>query len=132
MPQGFRWRVGSRVAILSKLHATQYGTTFRKVVARAPGYLCAAQSVTDTQVLDAFGNSLSRTGSTWPMPFGFVAKLGYQTDEDSGLMLLGHRFYDPSIGRFLSRDPIHAGPNDYAYCDNNPVTASIPAGKFLR
>ena len=91
--------------------------------------MSSAQSVTDTQVLDAFGNSLSRTGSTWPMPFGFVAKLGYQTDEDSGLMLLGHRFYDPSIGRFLSRDPIHAGANDYAYCDNNPVTAVDPSGE---
>ena len=63
------------------------------------------------------------------MPFGFVAKLGYQTDEDSGLMLLGHRFYDPSIGRFLCRDPIHAGANDYAYCDNNPVSAVDPSGE---
>ncbi len=26
-----------------------------------------------------------------------------------GLMLLGHRYYDASIGRFISRDPAYAG-----------------------
>jgi len=30
-------------------------------------------------------------------------------------MLLGHRYYDPSTGRFLTRDPIKDGRNWYAY-----------------
>ena len=40
---------------------------------------------------------------------------GYQQDADSGLKLLGHRYYDPSTGRFLTRDPIKDGRNWYAY-----------------
>jgi RHS repeat-associated protein len=53
---------------------------------------------------------------------------GYQRDDDSGLMLLGHRYYDSSTGRFLSRDPIGDGSNWYSYCRNNPVALSDPAG----
>jgi RHS repeat-associated protein len=40
---------------------------------------------------------------------------GYQQDSDSGLMLLGHRYYDPSTGRFLTRDPIKDGRNWHTY-----------------
>jgi uncharacterized protein RhaS with RHS repeats len=37
------------------------------------------------------------------------------------LQLLGHRYYDPSIGRFLSSDPAKVGTNWYAYSNNNPL-----------
>ena len=53
---------------------------------------------------------------------------GYQTDSATGLQLLGHRYYDPSIGRFLSSDPAQAGTNWYAYCDNNPLVGCDPTG----
>ncbi len=43
-------------------------------------------------------------------------------------MLLGHRYYDASVGRFISEDPIQAGDNWYAYCDNNPLKAIDPSG----
>ncbi|MEQ1821201.1 MAG: RHS repeat-associated core domain-containing protein [Fimbriimonadaceae bacterium] len=46
---------------------------------------------------------------------------GYQEDPDHGLKLLGHRYYDSSTGRFLSRDPAEDGRNWYTYCGNNPV-----------
>jgi RHS repeat-associated protein len=64
-------------------------------------------------------------------PFGFVGGEGYQSDPDSGLMLLGARYYDPSIGRFISRDPIRYGGGDaniYRYCGNSPVSATDPSG----
>jgi|GEM_PF-5692489 len=54
-------------------------------------------------------------------PFGFVGAEGYQQDSDSGLMLLGHRYYDSSTGRFLTRDPINDGSNWYDYVGNNPL-----------
>ncbi len=53
---------------------------------------------------------------------------GYQSDSATGLQLLGHRYYDPSIGRFLSSDPAQAGTNWYAYCDNNPLIHSDRTG----
>ena len=76
---------------------------------------------------DAFGNTLSRTGTT-PTPFGFVGASQYQSDINSGLQLLGHRYYDPSIGRFLSSDPAQAGTNWYAYCDNCPLSGTDATG----
>lgn len=52
---------------------------------------------------------------------GEAARNCQATDADSGLQLLGHRYYDSSIGRFISRDPAYAGDNWYAYCENNPL-----------
>ena len=63
---------------------------------------------------DAFGAGTSSSG-THQGPFGYGGPHGYQTDPDTGLMLLGHRFYDPSVGRFLTRDPIKDGRNWYGY-----------------
>jgi RHS repeat-associated protein len=85
--------------------------------------------VTDTRESDAFGNTwLPGTSGTTPTPFGFGALHGYQSDADSGLMRLGYRYYDPSTGRFLSRDPSQDGYNWYAYCGNDPVNAVDPEG----
>src|SRR5262249_1183859 len=55
---------------------------------------------------------------------------GYQADADSGLMLLGARYYDASIGRFISRDPIgyEGGLNLYAYCEDDPVDGADATG----
>ena len=53
---------------------------------------------------------------------------GYQSDSVTGLQLLSHRYYDLSIGRFLSSDPAQAGTNWYAYCDNNPLVGCDPTG----
>ena len=81
----------------------------------------AAGSVTATRKYDAYGMVIGSTG-TWKGPFGYSGSAGYQEDE-TGLQLLGHRYYDPSIGRFITRDPIKDGRNWYAYCDNNPINA---------
>jgi RHS repeat-associated protein len=91
------------------------------------GITDSTQATTDTVRYDAFGNVASRTGST-PTPFLFAGGYQYQTDGDSGLMLLGHRYYDPSIGRFLSKDPAKDGDNWYAYCENNPLSWVDPRG----
>ena len=91
------------------------------------GITNSSQSVTDSVLYDSFGMNVSRTGTT-PTPFGFVGKGQYQTDSDSGLMLLGHRYYDAGAGRFISSDPAKAGDNWYAYCDNNPLKETDPLG----
>lgn len=43
-------------------------------------------------------------------------------------MLLGHRYMDPSTGRFLTRDPVKDGRNWYGYCANNPLACADPDG----
>lgn len=86
----------------------------------------AAQAVSATREYDAFGNPLSSSGSPQG-PFGFAGAWGYQEDV-SGLQLLGHRYYDPSTGRFLTRDPIKDGRNWYGYCSNSPHRYVDPSG----
>lgn len=87
----------------------------------------SSQSLTVTQQYDAFGLLVSSTG-TQTGPFGFVGGSGYQTDA-SGLMLLGHRYYDPSTGRFLTRDPAKDGRNWYGYTANQPTRKTDAAGQ---
>ncbi len=79
-----------------------------------------------TRVYDAWGAVVCSTG-THTGRFGHGGAYGYQSDSNN-LQLLGHRFYDPNVGRFLTRDRIKDGRNWYAYCDNNPLTAADPTG----
>ncbi len=94
------------------------------MVARTTGNTGVA---TDSPVYDAFGETLTRSGST-ATPVQFAGASGYQADAATGLMLLGHRYYDASLGRFLSSDPAQAGSNWYAYCDNDPLVRVDPTG----
>ncbi len=52
---------------------------------------------------------------------------GEQRDSDSAFYYSRARHYDPSIGRFVSQDPIPP-PNRYAYVRNNPVRYVDPYG----
>ncbi|MFE5968952.1 RHS repeat-associated core domain-containing protein [Streptomyces sp. NPDC056463] len=62
--------------------------------------------------------------------------LGKPEDDATGLSILGARVYDPTLGRFLSPDPV-ATPyepqnlNAYSYSANNPVVFSDPSGLIL-
>ncbi|MGH3581748.1 MAG: RHS repeat-associated core domain-containing protein, partial [Mycobacterium sp.] len=53
--------------------------------------------------------------------------------DETGLLYLNARYYDPKIARFVSPDwwdPTQGGvgTNRYAYADNNPVNVSDPSG----
>jgi RHS repeat-associated protein len=54
---------------------------------------------------------------------GYGGLAGYYTDWETGLSLLGFRYYDVLAGRFLTRDPIGfaGGINLYEYVGNSPV-----------
>jgi RHS repeat-associated protein len=50
---------------------------------------------------------------------------------DTGLMMMGHRFYDPDLlGRFLNRDPIgfRGGLNLFEYASGSPVMKADASG----
>ena len=51
-------------------------------------------------------------------------------DEASGLINFGMRYFDPSIGQWLTQDPAGFvdGPNLYAYCYNSPLLFYDPYG----
>ena len=64
---------------------------------------------------------------------------GYYYDNETGLYYLNARYYDPSIGRFISPDVLTIldetkgqinGLNLYMYCNNNPIMYVDPSGCF--
>ncbi len=82
---------------------------------------------------DASGNILSNADYR---PYGTQALgtpeqgpgyTGHVNDIDSSFVYMQARYYDPSVGRFLSTDPAATGPgtvfgfNRFAYANNNPV-----------
>ncbi|HMS57134.1 MAG TPA: ribonuclease domain-containing protein, partial [Fimbriimonadaceae bacterium] len=87
----------------------------------------SSQANAGTKRYDAFGLQVGGVG-TFQGPFGYGGKFGYQSSEDAELMLLGHRYYDASTGRFLTRDPIKDGRNWYSYCQQRANTAVDPMG----
>ena len=63
-------------------------------------------------------------------PFAFQGRHGGFSDPDTGLVLLGARWYSPALSRFVQRDPMGqaAGPNVYAYCHDDPINLIDPTG----
>jgi RHS repeat-associated protein len=53
--------------------------------------------------------------------------LGYRDDGDLGLMHVGARYYDPDVGRFITRDPV-LSEHPYVYCGADPVNGLDPDG----
>jgi RHS repeat-associated protein len=74
----------------------------------------------------AFGGLFAEAG----FGTGFGGGNGSQTDADTGLILMGHRYYDTRIGRFLSQDPVGDGDNWYRYARNNPTNKIDPSGLY--
>ena len=86
-------------------------------------------AATDADLYDSFGNVLLATGSS-TYPFRFVGQLGYYKDVDLTQYWLRRRYFDPSGGRFVSRDPLATSlaTMKYAYGGNNPVSLTDPSG----
>ena len=78
----------------------------------------AAGGVVDRFRYDSFGNGSTAAGSH-----------GWQGLDQGGegLYHAGAREYDPSLGRFISEDPVPS-VNQYAYAFDSPLVASDPTG----
>lgn len=75
----------------------------------------------------AFGEQIE--ASDLPNPWRFASK----RHDDSGLIYFGRRYYDPSLGRWTTNDPIgyDDGPNLYAYLNNNPLLSIDQYGLWI-
>ncbi len=72
---------------------------------------------------DAFGRSKGMTGTyARTNPFRHATKY---TDDETGLVYYGFRYYNPRVGRFLNQDPIReaGGVNLYGFVGNDPVNS---------
>jgi RHS repeat-associated protein len=81
---------------------------------------------------DEYGKVLSQEEAI-SNPFKYVGQFGVM-DEGNGLLYMRARFYDPEVGRFISKDPIRFAGGDlnlYAYVANNPVIGVDPSGTIF-
>lgn len=92
----------------------------------------ASGNVKNTYTYDAFGDIRSKTETI----SNSILFTGEMVDE-SGLVYLRARLYDPTIGRFLTRDTYEGNTDDpqslnlYTYCQNNPTMYVDPSGHFI-
>ena len=78
----------------------------------------------------SFGNVTGDTDASAAPRYGYT---GRELDRVSGMMDYRARWYDPRLGRFLTRDPLGfaAGdPNLYRYVHNDPFDAVDPTGRL--
>ena len=86
----------------------------------------SGQSVTASLTLSAFGQTVASSGSS-TSAYMFGATSGYRNEGDAGLTLVGCRFYDAQVGRFITRDT-YLDQAAYAYCDGDPINRLDPSG----
>jgi RHS repeat-associated protein len=56
---------------------------------------------------------------------------GHKDEPDAGLVYFGSRFYDPTLGLFLTPDPQAQYASPYLYGGGNPIYAADPDGEAL-
>jgi RHS repeat-associated protein len=99
---------------------------------------------------DALGSPVAQTNAAGAVlsrtryePYGYVAAgspktigfTGHTNDNETGLIYMQQRYYDPLAGRFFSVDEVTtngstgAGFNRYSYANNNPYTNFDPDGR---
>jgi RHS repeat-associated protein len=95
------------------------------------GTVNTSGATTSTEAYFPFGTTRTSTG-TLPTDKEFTG----QRLDSTGLYYYGARYYDPSIGRFISADTIVPNPanpqslNRYSYCLNNPLKYVDPTGHY--
>ena len=118
----FDWAGGSPDgASLKFYHTDMIGTT--RMMTDSTGI-----ELPFSAVYTAFGERIAGSANR----YGYAGAWGYQTDDTGNFPFqhVGARYYDPSIGRFLQRDPIGiiGGLNVYGYVTSNPVMSVDPTG----
>jgi RHS repeat-associated protein len=86
------------------------------------------QSMVAKYRYDAFGNTVSKSGALADANvYRFSSK---EFHVNSGLYYFGYRFYDPSLQRWINRDPTGeaGGLNLYEFVSNDPVSKIDPFG----
>jgi RHS repeat-associated protein len=83
-------------------------------------------ALANTYTYDSFGNLTASSGSIT----NSLRYTGREWDGETGLYYYRARYYDSSVGRFISEDPLSfgAGIDFYSYVKNNPVRTFDPSG----
>jgi RHS repeat-associated protein len=90
----------------------------------------AAGAVTDRATYDAWGNVVSRTGTTASRQL-WIGELAYYFDTEINLNFVRARIFDPTVGRWTAVDPLppqSAPLNPYLYAMNGLLASQDPSG----
>ncbi|HUP77904.1 MAG TPA: RHS repeat-associated core domain-containing protein, partial [Pirellula sp.] len=88
------------------------------------------ENVTDAYIYSAYGELVSSTGTT-VNPFRYGGQYGYYTDVETNDIYIRARSYAPTLGRWLTRDPIGfiGSPYDlYEFNGSSPPNSIDPEG----
>ncbi len=92
----------------------------------------STQNIVNKYAYTPFGEIGSEV-EAFAQPFKYVGQYGVMS-ESNGLYYMRARYYDPTLGRFLSEDPLGFGGGDvnlYVYVNNNPVMLIDPSGEWI-
>ena len=94
------------------------------------GYADERGEIVARWTYDAWGNILSEEVRVPALAAVRYRFQGREFSRSTGLTNFRARWYDPAIGRWLSKDPIglSGGLNLYVFCENNTVNRIDPAG----
>ena len=103
----------------------QFYTYFHDGVTSVTALADHTGAIKQTYTYSPFGQDLASTGST-PNTLKYTGR----EQDPSGLYYYRARYYDPSVRRFLSEDPLgfDAGINFYAYAENSPFRFNDSSG----
>ncbi len=98
------------------LHHDQLGNT--RLLTNASGETAGTYSYTP------YGTPTHTGTATTPLQY-----TGHYTDPESGFVYLNARYYDPTTGQFINRDPLVTLTEEpYTYAGDNPVNYTDPTG----
>ena len=139
----YTWNEASSLPLLLEDGSTDFiygpgGLTLEQVSGSTPDYFLhdwqgstmgltsETGSLAASYTYDAYGNVTSSSGTASTR----LLFQGQYQDQETGLYYLQSRYYDPSTGQFLSRDPDNTLV-PYAYAVGDPINACDPTGEML-
>lgn len=121
--------VGERESVISTMtHVLKFQHT--DALGSPVAVTDAARNVIERSEYEPYGQLLNRPIKDGP---GYT---GHVMDSATGLIYMQQRYYDPTIGRFLSQDPVAADSatgtnfNRYWYANNSPYRFTDPDGRL--
>lgn len=131
-----KWLVGSWMLVMAcagvgSAHAQTVEYIHTDALGTPVAVTDANRNVIERSEYEPYGMLLNRPLTDGP---GYT---GHVSDAATGLSYMQQRYYDSSIGRFLSVDPIAANGNNggnfnrYWYASNNPYKFTDPDGRYV-